>query len=618
MNSPRTAVLGISADFHDAAAALVIDGEPVAAAEEERFSRRKHDPSLPAEAMRFCLDEGGVGPGDLTAVVFHEKPISTYERILATHARVGPGGWRQLVPAVSTWSRRKLWIARRVDRRLRQLGHTSPPRLQYCEHHHSHAAAAFFASPFDEAAVLTIDGVGEWATSSLAHGRDSGIRPLCEQRFPDSVGLLYSAFTTFCGFDANDGESKLMGLAPYGTPRHLNRIFDTLVHLADDGSIRLDQRWFGFRRGASMFTDDWDELFPGGRRGPGQPVNQLHADVAASAQAALEEIVLRMAVHAARLTGSANLALAGGVALNCAANGRLLRDGPFERIWVQPAAGDAGSALGAALWLCHQELGLGRSARSNGHDAMAGAFLGPSHAPTEIGEWLSENGIPHEQVNDADLLAGVVAEELAAGAIVGWLQGRMEFGPRALGHRSILADPRDPSMVARINEMVKRREGFRPFAPAVLAERAADWFDLDRDLPYMLVTVPVRGASPVSPGDPDQSLADRLADIRSPLPAVTHVDGSARVQTVDAATNPEMARLLRAFDHLTGCPVLLNTSFNRGGEPIVSSPADAWRTFLAGGLDLLVLEHHVIRRQHLHHDQGSWTPRHQSGSGSLV
>lgn len=589
----RDPVLGISGDFHDAAAALVVDGRVVAAAEEERFTRQKHDPSLPRHALAWCLEEAGIVPGFLGTVAFYEKPLTAYERVLATAARVGVRAHRTLPATIATWSRSKLWVPLRIERELRRAGHPMP-RLVFAEHHQSHAAAAFYPSPFESAAILTIDGVGEWATATIGWGRGNRIEVLRQMDFPDSVGLLYSAITALCGFDVNDGESKLMGLAPYGQPAYLDVLRQQVVDVEGDGSIRIDQRWFTYRSGRTMCHPRLYDLLGGPPLAPGQPLGQREADLARSIQELVEDVVLKMAAHAQALTGERRVVLAGGVALNCVANDRLRRDGPFDDVWVQPAAGDGGSALGAALWAWHQLDDHPREVVLP--DAMSGAFLGPSYAADEVADWLTEEGVAFTRPAP-DALDREVAEALAGGSIVGWFCGRMEFGPRALGHRSILADPRNPAMTARLNQAVKRREGFRPFAPAVLAEEADAWFDLDRPSPYMLFTSRVQPARRRS-GDAaaGASFAEQLAADRSEIAAATHIDQSARVQTVDAGRNPDLHRLLRAFQDVTGCPVLLNTSFNGRDEPIVRTPADALRCFRATDLDLLVLEGCVIRR----------------------
>ncbi len=587
-----TAILGLSFDYHDAAAALIVDGEVLAAAEEERFTRVKHDPGLPRHAMEWCLDASGVRPGDLTAVAFHSKPLTTYERILSSHAKAGPKAFSGLRRAVSNWSRSKLWVRERIDAALDELGHGGCP-VSFVEHHLGHAASAFHPSPHESAAILTFDGVGEWVTTSIARGHGSRIEMLVELAYPDSIGLLYSAMTAFCGFEVNEGEYKLMGLAPYGEPTFVEVMRERLVQVADDGSVRLDLTMFDFCSGRRMTTPALDALLGGPPRRPGEPLGQREADIARSTQVLLEDVVLRIARHAHRLTREPNACLAGGVALNCVANGVLLDRGPFESVWVQPAGGDAGGALGSALWVWHHVQGGARSARPT--DGMSGSLLGPSYGQKEVAGWLHGAGLVHEEVDDHDELVAVVADELAAGRLVGWFQGRMEFGPRALGNRSILADPRAADVVERLNRSVKQREDFRPFAPAVLEEHAEDWFDLDRPSPYMLFTRRVRSAAGADGRARGRAFAERLHGVRSAIPACTHVDGSARVQTVSAMTNPAFHALLSAFLERTGCPVLLNTSFNGPGEPIVRTPADALRCATRIGLDLLVIERSVVR-----------------------
>jgi carbamoyltransferase len=593
------AILGVSADYHDAAAAIVVGGEIVAAAEEERFTRRKHDPAMPANAIAWCLDYAGVGPGGLSGVVFYDKPLTTYERVLVTHAKVGPRGFPTLAKAVSSWSSTKLWVRSRLDRLLAALGHDGVP-VSFAEHHQSHAASAFYPSPFETAAVLTFDGVGEWATTTIAHGRGRTLELIRQLDFPDSIGLLYSAITSFCGFEVNDGEYKLMGLAPYGEPRYAEILRERVVDVARDGSIRLDQRWFDYRAGRRMTRPALAELLDGPPRSPDAPLGQREADIARSLQEVLELIVLRIARHAQELTGERTACLAGGVALNCVANERLLRDGPFDEVWIQPAAGDAGGAIGAALWDWHSLRGQPRSTSRNGSDGLSGALLGPAYRHEEIVEWLDAGAVDFQEFDDIASLCDVVAGELDAGATVGWFQGRMEFGPRALGSRSIIADPRDVAMTRRLNLAVKRREPFRPFAPAVLAERASEWFDLDGPSPYMTMTAPVaRNRRVAATDDRGRSFQDRLGVVRSQIPACTHVDHSARVQTVGSDDSRPFRRLLESFEHRTGCPVLLNTSFNRKDEPIVRSPAEAVRCFAATDMDLLVLERCLIRRSGL-------------------
>lgn len=585
------AVLGLSGDYHDAAAALVVDGEIVAAVQEERFTRVKHDPSMPRHSARWCLEHAGLEVADLRGVVFYDKPLTTYERLLATHATVGPRGFPVLARALPSWSRSKLWARARIESML-PVTDGRPPPIWFAEHHQSHAASAFYPSPFESAAVLTFDGVGEWATSSIGHGTGRALRIMRELRFPDSLGLLYSSMTAYCGFDVNDGESKLMGLAPYGSPRYEAALRDQVVDVADDGSLRLNQRYFDYRAGSRMTRPALAELLDGPPSVRGAEPGQREADIARSVQAILDDVVVRIGRHARHVTREPRACLAGGVALNCVANARLVEAEVFDEIWVQPAAGDAGGALGAALWGWHVLLGAPRRALPG--DALAGAALGPEYGTEEVATWLTAAGIAHEVLDDADLHR-TVARELADGATVGWFDGRAEFGPRALGHRSILADPRDPDMVRRLNLQVKGREPFRPFAPAVLAEDAADWFELRQPSPYMLLTMALREEHRTST-EGTGSFADRLAAPRSAVPACTHIDHSARVQTVDRAAHPGLHGVISEFKALTGCPMVVNTSFNAAGEPIVLSPADALRCFDATGLDLLVLQRCLVRR----------------------
>lgn len=604
-------VLGVSGLYHDAAAALVRDGRVVAAAQEERFTRVKNDPALPVRAIEYCLSEGRVSPEGVDVVAYYEKPLTSFVRVLKTFTAIGPKGFRTFPRAMDEALRNKLWVSYEIDRSLRGLGYGIGHRTVYAEHHMSHAAAAFYPSPFDTACVLTFDGVGEWATSSIGFARGRRIDLLAEMRFPHSIGLLYSAFTYAAGFRVNSGEYKLMGLAPYGEPRYRDRILDHLVDLRDDGSFTVDLSYFDYLAGRRMTNERFDLLFDGPPRRPESPITRRECDLASSVQQVIEEIVLRMAVHAHELTGQDRAVLAGGVALNCVANGRLLREGPFDEIWVQPAAGDAGSALGCALWAWHEVEGEARPTPDG--DSMRGALLGP--LPCGVGDddaadWLAAQGLPHERVEDADELAHRLARLLADGDVVALCRGRMEFGPRALGNRSIIADPRSPTMQRRLNLRIKQRESFRPFAPIVLEDRVSDWFELDRPSPYMSIVAPVRDAVAAPPlaadgGSPhDQlDLAERLTRISSPIPAVTHVDGSARIQTVDAHRNPELHRLLRAFDALTGCPVLVNTSFNVRGEPIVASAEDAYRCFMTTDVDWLVIDDCLLAKV----EQPAWT-----------
>jgi carbamoyltransferase len=601
-------VLGLSAGFHDAAAALLIDGTVVAAVEEERISRVKHDASFPARSIDSCLAIAGIGPDDVDLVAYHEKPIGVVGRHLASRLRAGPRAARALLGQTPSILRKQLSVAREIDRWFEQRDASTPP-VWVAEHHTSHASAAFYPSPFPDAAILTVDGVGEWATSTLAEGRGRRIETLRELRYPDSVGLLYSAFTEYCGFRVNGGEGELMGLAALGAPTEVDRIREHLVEVHEDGSIRLDPRYFSFVRGRSTAGRRFHDLFGGPPRNPGSAPTQREADLAASIQVVVEDILLAMAGELHRLSGLPSVCLAGGVALNCVANARLLAEGPFDEVWVQPAAGDSGNALGAALWAWHEVLEHPRA--SPPRDQMAGAFLGPSFSDDEIERWLGEAGVAYTRMPSDDALHEAVVDRLDDGAIVGWFQGRMEFGPRALGHRSILADPRDAGAHARINATIKHRAGFRPLAPAVMVEHAAEWFDVARDLPYMTVTANVvaerrrsdleehgedGGSTPARDAETTSvdPLERRAQQARSEIPAVTHVDHTARVQTVDVGRNPELHGLLDAWNRSTGCPLLLNTSFNGHDEPIVCTPADAHAAFEALGLDLLVLGRCIV------------------------
>ena len=599
-------VLGISAFYHDSAAALLCDGELVAAAQEERFTRIKHDAAFPSNAIAWCLHHADVPADGLDAVVFYEKPLTTFVRLLRTYLKVGPRGWRSFRQAIPLWLREKLWIPYEIDRGLRELGYATPQDVWFCEHHESHAASAFYPSPFESAAVLTFDGVGEWATSSIGHGRGAELELVEQLDFPHSLGLLYSAFTYFCGFRVNSGEYKLMGLAPYGEPVWADTIRDHLIDLHDDGSFTLDLSYFDYLTGLTMTNDRFSDLFGGPPRAPESELTCREMDLAASIQAVTEDVVLAMARHARAVTGARQACLAGGVALNCVANGRLLREGIFDELWLQPAAGDAGGAVGAAYLGWHRMMGEARSleSRDGAPDAMRGAYLGPSFGTDEIGAWLDEMGAPHETVSGA-ARAERVAAELDAGRVVGLFQGPMEFGPRALGHRSIIGDPRSASMQSTMNLKIKHRESFRPFAPAVIEERVGDWFELDRPSPYMLLVAPVAGRvldSSAVGGGRHLDLRAWVNERRSEIPAVTHVDGSARVQTVDADGSPGFRAILEAFEARTGCGVLINTSFNVRGEPIVCTPDDAYRCFMRTEMDVLVLEDHILTKA----DQPPW------------
>jgi carbamoyltransferase len=588
------AILGISAFYHDSAAALVVDGRVVAAAQEERFTRKKHDPAFPSRAVEYCLSEAGLTAADLDWVGFYDKPLLKFERLLETYLAYAPAGFRSFGQALPLWVREKLFLPRTMSK---ALGGAYKKRFVFAEHHETHAASAFYPSPFEEAAILTVDGVGEWATASLGVGRGASIELTHQLRFPHSLGLLYSAFTYYCGFRVNSGEYKLMGLAPYGEPRFADLILKNLIDLKDDGSFRMDQSYFQYAAGLTMTSGKLHQLLGAPPRKPESPLTQREMDLAASIQVVTESILLKMARHVHALTGLPNLVMAGGVALNCVANGVILREGPFERLWVQPAAGDAGGALGVALLIHHQLLEKPRT--PDQPDGQSGSLLGPSYSDAQIERFLRSVDAPFEHFEDDEALCEAVAEHLADGAVVGWFQGRMEFGPRSLGSRSLLGDARDPEMQSTMNLKIKFRESFRPFAPSVLAERAADYFDMPRDCdsPYMLVVAQVNADQRVDSDDSDHLFGiDKLKVPRSTIPAVTHVDGSARVQTVDDARNPLYARLLRAFERRTGCPVLINTSFNVRGEPIVESPLDAYRGFLATGVDVLALGHFLVKK----------------------
>ncbi len=584
-----TYILGISAFYHDSAAVLLKDGHIVAAAQEERFSRIKHDHAFPEQAIAYCLKEAGIGARDVNFVAFYEKPFIKFNRILETYLSVAPRGLRSFLRAMPLWVGQKLWISDLIKKELSFEG----PVL-FSEHHEAHAASAFFPSPFEEAAVLTMDGVGEWATSSIGLGKENRIDLLFEQHFPHSLGLLYSAFTYFAGFKVNSGEYKLMGLAPYGEPRFVQRILDELVDLKEDGSFKLNMRYFHYLGGLTMTNRRFARLFEGPPRKPEAPLTQREMDLAASVQAVTEEIVLRSARHAKKTTGTKYLCLAGGVALNCVANGKLLRSGLFKDLWIQPAAGDAGGALGAAYLVYYHHLKKPRhlSGRS---DRQQGSYLGPAYSEKEIETFLQNEGVPYQRLTEDDLMAQT-AEFLSQGKVVGWFQGRMEFGPRALGNRSILGDPRKEDMQRILNLKIKFRESFRPFAPAVLQEDADQWFEIDRPSPYMLLTANVRPEKRLSVQTDVHGL-DKLKVKRSLIPAVTHVDYSARLQTVNAKTNPMFYGLLKAFKQKTGCPLLINTSFNVRGEPIVNTPQEAYACFLRTEMDVLVLGSFLLKKE---------------------
>jgi carbamoyltransferase len=589
-------ILGISAFYHDSAAALVEDGRIVAAAQEERFTRKKHDASFPHHAIGYCLEAAGARLADIDHVAFYDKPFLKFERLLETYIALAPRGFRSFQRAIPLWLKEKLFQKSLLRKKLAEFDEDfAPEKLLFAEHHLSHAASAFYPSPFDEAVVLTMDGVGEWATTSAAMGEGNCLEIFQEIHFPHSLGLLYSAVTYYTGFKVNSGEYKVMGLAPYGEPKYAKLILDRLVDLKPDGSFRLDMSYFDYCTGLTMTNERFAELFGKPVRTPDQLLTSFHMDVAASIQAVLDEAVLRLSRSLAARTGARNLCLAGGVALNCVANGKVLRDGKFERIWIQPAAGDAGGAIGAALAGYHQ-FKRGPRAVPVG-DGMSGAFLGPQFTQADIEARLTAAGARFSVLGEAETIA-TTAKALADQLAVGWFQGRMEFGPRSLGARSILGDPRSPTMQKNLNLKVKFRESFRPFAPAVLREDVADWFELNSDSPYMLIVADVKEDRRRAMSAEELELfgIDKLNVARSDIPAVTHVDYSARVQTVDADTNPRFHRLLTQFKALTGCPVLVNTSFNVRGEPIVCTPEDAFRCFMGNELDVLVVGNCVLKK----------------------
>jgi carbamoyltransferase len=591
-------ILGLSAFYHDSAAALVIDGKIVAAAQEERFTRKKHDSRFPRHALAYCLDEGGISLSEADYVAFYDKPFLKFERLLETYLAFAPRGFRSFRMAIPLWLKEKLFQKQLLRDELRAFDPDFDweSKLLFTEHHQSHAASAFFPSLFDEAVILTMDGVGEWATTSVGFGRGNHLEMRKELHFPHSLGLLYSAFTYYTGFKVNSGEYKVMGLAPYGEPKFANVIFDKLIDLKADGTFRLDQSYFDYCTGLRMTNEKFDALFGGPARKPEELLDQRHMDLAASIQAVTEEIVLRLTRSIAAETGAENLCLAGGVALNCVANGKVLRDGKFKRIWIQPAAGDAGGALGAALTAYHLHKGQPRRL-DNQLDGMNGAYLGPSYDDDESARRLEQVEANFTRL-DSDQTIERAASDLADGKAVGWFQGRMEFGPRALGNRSIIADARSRSMQSALNLKIKYRESFRPFAPAVLREDLSDWFELDVESPYMLLVADVVQRRRRAMTAEEQALfgIDKLNVPRSEIPAVTHVDYSARIQTVHAETNARFHALLSAFRRKTGCPVLVNTSFNVRGEPIVRTPEEAFRCFMGTELDVLVVGNLYLRK----------------------
>jgi carbamoyltransferase len=637
-------ILGISAFYHDSAACLVVDGEIVAAAQEERFTRVKHDHNFPLNAARYCLSEAGITAEELNYVGFYDKPLLKFDRLLETYLDYAPSGFSSFLKALPLWMKEKLWMPDLIrtelgkaggetdERAAKKLGKKFEWKLLFGDHHESHAASAFYPSPFEEAAILTIDGVGEWATSSIGVGKGNEITLLKELRFPDSLGLLYSAFTYYTGFRVNSGEYKVMGLAPYGEPKYVSIIKDKLLEIRDDGSLKMNHEYFSYSQGLRMTNGAFDKLFGGAPRKPESQITQKEMDLARSIQVITEEVMLNMTQFAHKETGLKKLCMAGGVALNCVANGRVLREVPFEDIWIQPAAGDAGGALGIALAIWHRYLGNNRlspeqagtwqsarptgksasnPAQNNGRksagaqnaltayaDGMKGSYLGPRHSEEEIESFLQSRNLPYKKYS-RDALPGVVADLLAAGKIIGLHQGRMEFGPRALGGRSIIGDPRSPEMQSVMNLKIKYRESFRPFAPSVLREQVTDWFELDADSPYMLLVADVAAAQRRKMTPEEEALwgIDKLNIRRSEIPAVTHVDYSARIQTVRRETNPLYWEIIEAFRQKTGCPVVVNTSFNVRGEPIVCNPEDSYRCFMRTEMDYLVLETCVLDKQ---------------------
>jgi carbamoyltransferase len=590
-------ILGISAFYHDSAAALVEDGRIVAAAQEERFTRKKHDASFPHNAISYCLDAAGAKLAEIDHIAFYDKPFLKFERLLETYIALAPRGFRSFQMAIPLWLKEKLFQKNLLRKKLKELDEEiAPDKLLFTEHHLSHAASAFFPSPYEKAVVLTMDGVGEWATTSAAIGEGNRLEIFQEIHFPHSLGLLYSAATYYTGFKVNSGEYKVMGLAPYGEPKYAQLILDNLIDLKPDGSFRLDMSYFDYCTGLTMTNERFAKLFGAPVRTPDKLLTPFHMDVAASIQAVLDEAVLRLTRSLAARTGARNLCLAGGVALNCVANGKVLRDGKFDSIWIQPAAGDAGGAVGAALAAYHQFKGQPRSVGNT--DGMSGAFLGPEFSQGEIEKRLTATGARFTVLDEAAMVE-TTARALADQLAIGWFQGRMEFGPRSLGARSILGDPRSPAMQKNLNLKVKYRESFRPFAPAVLREDVADWFELESDSPYMLIVADVRKDKRRTMTEAEQALfgIDKLNISRSEIPAVTHIDYSARIQTVIGATNPLFHSLLTRFKALTGCPVLVNTSFNVRGEPIVCTPEDAFRCFMGNELDMLVVGRCVMRKE---------------------
>lgn len=581
-------ILGVSCYYHDSAAALLVDGEIVAAAQEERFTRKKHDSSFPKHAINYCLQQGGLSHSDVEIVAFYDKPFQKFERILETYLQYAPKGLRSALKALPVWTKEKIWISEQLKDELgREKTYVFP------EHHLSHAASAFYPSPFQEAVILTVDGVGEWATSTMCIGKGNDLEIIKEIKFPHSLGLLYSAFTYYLGFKVNSGEYKVMGLAPYGEPKYVNEIKDHLIDIKEDGSFFMDMEYFNYCVGLEMTSSKFHKLFGGLPRKPESKLEQKQMDLAASVQVVTEEIMLKMARYARQASGMKNLCLAGGVALNCVANGKILREQIFDKIWIQPAAGDAGGALGAAYLAWHQHLSKPRVA--NPTDSMKGAYLGPEYSDSDIRTFLDQNGYAYDSLNQQELVARV-SDLIIDGKVIGWFQGRMEFGPRALGARSIIGDARSEEMQKNLNLKIKFRESFRPFAPIVMEEDVSDFFDLEEPSPYMLLVAQV-AKSHLKQLENSAVGLKKLYEIRSSIPAVTHVDNSARIQTVSKKTNPLLHKLMADFKEKTGCSVLINTSFNVRGEPIVCTPEDAYRCFMRTNMDVLVLGKHVLVKE---------------------
>ncbi len=584
-------ILGISAFYHDSAACLLRNGEIIAAAQEERFTRKKHDPEFPVNAVNFCLRYAGITIGQVEYAAFYDKPITKFSRILESYLAFPGRGWNSFLMAIPVWLKQKLWISDIIKKEINYTG-----KVLYPEHHESHAASAFFPSPFNSAAFLTIDGVGEWATSSYGIGKNNRVKILAELHFPHSLGLLYSAFTYLTGFKVNSGEYKVMGLAPYGEPKYVKTIYDNLVEVYEDGSLRMNMEYFNYTTGLTMTNKKLDKLL-GPPRKPETKITQREMDLARSVQEVTEDVIMKMAAHVKKETGEKNLCLAGGAALNCVANGKLLRSKIFDKIWIQPAAGDAGGALGAALIVHHHYLNNQLQAKK-GSDLQKGSYLGSSYSNNEVKEFLDGSNLPYKFLDDKNLV-DEVSDLIAREKVIGWFNGRMEFGPRALGSRSIIGDARSPEMQKKMNLKIKYRESFRPFAPSVIAEKVSEWFELDEESPYMLLVADIKKNKQRSLSEDEKNLwgIDKLNTVRSEIPAVTHVDYSARIQTVNKEDNPLYHALISKFEEKTGCPVIVNTSFNVRGEPIVESPADAYRCFMRTEMDALVLGNFLLLKE---------------------